>query len=321
MITILYFARRISFGIISELKLHTTEYDVKHIEIDLQDAGSVIYIAGNNLYQLKLDLGEPVIDRLTKDGHLNNSWYPSFAQMDSNNIPIVDGQQHCLIWFDRSSCDKPQPLVGVCGKQGHKDGPIQQAHFNYPNHLVKRPDTQTFYLTENYYIRQIKFKNIDTATTILHHSSHAILSVALDFEGNIGYYTTIDRIQIFNFHAPQLNIKALSFANMIGHLDGPLKSSHYNEPSRMVPLNSKTLMITDKLNRCYRIVDLENEYVSSICNLEEKYDRPLIGSIVGCRLHNPATQLYLPHQSLILLTDGRFILKLNVTGKAIPNIL
>ena len=152
------------------------------------------------------------------------------------------------------------------------------------------------------------------------HSSHVILSVALDFVGNIGYYTTKYRIQSFNLLIPRLNIKAPSFADTIGHSDGQLKNSFYSEPSRMVLLNSKTLMITDRINRCYRVVDLENKSVSSICNVEEKYDGP-IGSIAGCRLRSPFTQLYVPHQSLILLTDGRSIFKLNVTGKATLKIL
>ena len=145
-----------------------------------------------------------------------------------------------------------------------------------------------------------------------------ILSVALGFEGNIGYYTTQYRIQSFNLLTPRLNIKALSFADTIGYSDSQLKNSFYNEPSIIVLLNSKTLMITDKNNKCYRIVDLENK--SSICNLQEKYNAPVIGSIAGCRLHYPSTQLYLPSQSLILLTDGRFIFKLNVTGRVMLKI-
>ena len=75
MIIILYFACRISFGIISELKFHTTEDDVKHLDVDLQDANSIIYLAGNNLYNFKLNSSEPVIDRLTEDGHLSDLWY------------------------------------------------------------------------------------------------------------------------------------------------------------------------------------------------------------------------------------------------------
>ena len=69
--------------------------------------------------------------------------------MDSNNIIVVDASHHYMMWFDRSIRDKPQPLVGVCGERGHRDGPIQQARFNYPNRLVIQPGTKTFHLTEN----------------------------------------------------------------------------------------------------------------------------------------------------------------------------
>lgn len=82
----------------------------------------------------------------------------------------------------------------------------------------------------------------------------------------------------------------------------------------MVLLNSKTLMITDRINRRYRIVDLENKSVSSICNVEEKYDGP-IGSIAGCRLHSPFTQLYtyhINHSSCLQMEDLSSSLRLQV---------
>ena len=152
-------------------------------------------------------------------------------------------------------------------------------------------------------------------TTLLHHESHVILSVALNFEGDHGYYTTEDRLQSFHFPNPHLNIRALSLAEKVGHADGMLSSSHYNILSRIALLNPETLMITDDGNKCFRIVDLGRKYVSSICNLGAKHKSPIIGDIAGCNLHHPFAQLYLPNQSAILLTDGRYILKLNVTGK------
>ena len=98
-----------------------------------------------------------------------------------------------------------------------------------------------------------------------------------------------------------------------------LLSSHYNTASRISLLNPETLMITDLDNKCFRIVDLTRRFVSSICNLGAKHELPIIGTIDGCNLHHPFTQLYLPNQSAILLTDGRYILKLNVTGKEHSN--
>ena len=88
------------------------------MEVDLQDPDSIVYIAGSDLFKLKLkhDGSEPIIDRLTEEGVLNDSLYPSFAQMDQNSILIVDMSNHCIIWIKRSSCAKPQPLVGDCGE-------------------------------------------------------------------------------------------------------------------------------------------------------------------------------------------------------------
>lgn len=290
------------------------------MEIDLQDDDSIIYSAGQNLYKLEWNSDEdPMSTRLTEDNSLIMTEYQSFAQMDKDKILIVDSYSHCLVLFNRGKCEKPQALIGVCGEPGHRDGAIQQALFKNLNKIVKNPAAKTFYVTETSHIRKIEFDYIDTVSTVLQHDHSAILGLAIDFTLNRGYYTTRNGLHKFTLQSPELNIKHLSKGEFVGHADGPLSKSQFNMPSHLTLLNSKTLMISDKNNKRYRIVDLARNVVSSICNIKPKKPYSTVeGNISECGLHQPAAQLHLPHRSIILVTDGRAILRLEVIGEKKP---
>lgn len=293
---------------------------VLHMEMDIRNENFVLYSSTSSMFTM--DLNGNVIYQLADVNDNNNihiSLLISFAQLNRNSVLLVDIHEHCIKLLDRVQ-NTTENLIGTCGTKGHRDGLFGVALFNYPSSVVPHPKRSTFYLAENFYIRRIELHVINRVFTELHHEAHVILGLVIDFDNNLGYYSTPYRIHRINMANSKLTIAELNEAKDVGDTDGPLKKTKFNSPNHLALLDPSTILLIDSRNSRLRVLNLNDHSSSSICK-GSTVIQDVYGHFSECHLPNASSIMPLPFSNKVLIGDQGAIvqLELHFTGEILQS--
>lgn len=289
--------------------------EISHMEMDMRGENFVLFSSASMMFTMNLETG--VIFQLTSFNNKNDinlKLLSSFSQRNGNQVLLVDMLSHCIYQLGRNT-NTTIEFIGECGTQGYQDGSRSSARFSFPNLIVRNPTGSTFYLTENFHIRRIEIddkRGLDSSvSTELRHDAHTLFGLAIDFENQIGYYSTYYRLQRFDLTNSKLSITDLSHSSNTGHDDGPLTTATFDHPSRLILLNNDTLLVLEQKGRPIRVIDIANDEVTSIClGLQPIVD----GDTRTCHIDKPSSLLFIPMSSKVLVGDKGHIWQLDLAA-------
>lgn len=284
----------------------TTGQSIYHMEVDLRSSDRILF---SDAYGLKAVADGTVMTIV--GAHVGCSGYricdgyaeevgtfarfdkiTGFAQLNLTTTVVADNGNHCLRIVDRESL-QTSILVGQCEARGDVDGLIAQ--FNAPYSVVQnRKNLNQLLVTDytNQAVRQIDLitRNVQTLITP---------PAGLTYPSGLTFDQSGENLIITNNHfIGEKNSGSRSLVNIIGRglggfKDGSLTEAVFRSPRELAFLSDKVALLADRDNGRVRVLNLEADFVFSIC--DGAGYRPRNGPIQTCQTYRPSS---------ILVTDG-----------------
>lgn len=218
-------------------------------------------------------------------------WIIGYLQPNASIIIAIDWANDCFRTIDRHT-NQTQRYAGNCTNRGFRNGPADQALFYQPNDIISDlMDSEMYIVTDkenqNGYLRLINSTSLIVSTLVSFASLDPLYRPkGLLQDPRTGDLYTYLRCALvkYDYIAKTLTVITGKFER--GLLDGPFTEALFREPQRFVYLDPKRLLLVDRGNNVLRILDMNTNTTSTICNGASGH---VDGNFSVCQFENPQT--------------------------------
>lgn len=268
---------------------------ISHMEFDLEINSTIIYSDFTGLRMFmgageETVVGEPTEGGSGRRGYREGvgteawfNWITGFVQVNQTSIIVVDSDNHCLRLVDRKS-RQTSTFAGTCETLGRNDG--SNAKFDQPFCVIKDPNKPNKLLVtdkSNYAVRQV---DAITGSTVTLFSEWSGLRVptSISFDALTKSLIITNEHYIGDLRNGSSSVVIMTGSSSDGFKDGKLLQAQYSHPGDAVPLSAGIRLVADSWNNRLRVVNIEANSVSSIC---EEASRVRDGSALTCSQNYP----------------------------------
>lgn len=266
----------------------TTNGWVWHIEIDLDDNTQLLFADGNAIRLTDGVMLSEVAGIATQSGYTEGVGEDArfdditgFTQINDTHVAAADHHNHCLRWVNRLN-RVTSPLAGECGSSGNIDG--LNARFKNPYAVIRDKNSSTLLIVTDYRNHAVRLVEVITrrTETLINIGLYGPRGISLDENGENLYIANFNYINKYNMESQALTDVAGNGSN--GYGDGRLHEAQFSNLRHLIGLSDNLLLVVDGNNLRLRLIDIENDSVTSICNGEKKTED---GTQKSCSLNDP----------------------------------
>ena len=245
----------------------------------------------------------------------------SLPESSLTSMLVVDRWNHCIRLVNRKS-NQTSTFSGECGINPSLpvDGFIKDAKFGRINDLVKNPTDPTLLYTYSENKRKIILLKINfpleqSTVMMLEESDYSdvsMKSMRIKPDGNYIYIAFAASLYWFNLKTYK-GSNTNMFADTLN--DGPLFNAGFSSLNSVLFIDDQVILLSDETNNNFRILDLQNETISSVCKISKQRTETYIGEeISSCNVYKPRHLFKHPERELVLILSDLSILQLDYEG-------
>lgn len=290
---------------------------VFHVEEDLQSKERLLLSDYETLFTF--DLNTKATSRIagSTGGYKESSSLPAkfkaisgFHQIDKFKVIVVDKLNHCVRMINRLHRSTSR-IAGRCEDFGYDNGDVRTARFHVPCNIIAGEFANEYLISDqrNNAIRLIQLET-KKVSTLVHH--HVNLSRPIDLvmdQEKVHLYITTMLSGVVRAHIKSKTLELLTSTDQ-GHRDGPLITAVFNMPWKIRSLVPSVYIVTDINNNRLRIIDVQNEVVTSICS--GKVSSRKEDNITTCGPDHPYSVVLRNGMSSVIVAEHNWISELKV---------
>ena len=271
-----------------------TQYGVQHMQADAMYDDSIIFADGSGLRTTTGQVTSEIAGFPSESGYMNGDkdyarffYISGFHQIAPDCIVVADGGNHCLRLVTRNnmSGSNTTDYIGSCENPGYRNE-LGYVQFNDPSGVYSNLENADSLFITDYGNNALRLVNTTsgniTCSTLIKSDDKLVRPKNLiqDRYGNI-YITTHHAVMQFVLETKALTTLSGSFR--AGRSDGTLLTARFDDPSGIAWLNNVTIILTDRKNRRIRVLDLERNLTSTVC------DASMPSRLSNCMLVSPSS--------------------------------
>jgi hypothetical protein len=214
----------------------------------------------------------------------------NFLKLNSSAIIIADCYNYCIRVVDRETWGTSR-YAGNCTSYGYRDG--DDALFGGPWGIIKDPHSDDKLIVTDSGNDAIRQLDINTRITT------TLVKGGIQYPRNIVYDSVTDTFLLSSSHdisrydSNTNVITVVSGGRSAGFSDGALVQAKFDYPRNLIILNERVALVADIYNSVIRVLDFNNNTVSSVC-IPQSYGTRVTadGSAKTCKLAWPYGLLY-----------------------------
>ena len=288
----LFLCCRIRFGKV-ETFLKTEHYAYSMVPDQFVE-GNILFSDGSSLKttdgeSIHLIVGEPratgYVEGTASFAKLN--WIHGIYQLNHTHLLVLDSRNHCLRLVHRET-NHTAPFVGKCGESGYRDGldPL----FCEPwaiNLLSEDPPVVIVSDRGNNALRVVNILHRNVSTLPLASQLNSPQYAMLDKSRNTLFVSNPTRLMKISM--VDYSVEDIAGKSTVGHIDGWLEDVTFRNLDGIVKLSENVLVIADTGQSKLKVLDLQQQFVRSICPGKPYEDSD--GDLRICKIDRPSSLL------------------------------
>ena len=242
-----------------------------------------------------------------QDGRPSDARFGSIYKFEhacTSIVLIIDLENHCIRSVNRES-NITTTLAGQCTHPGFVDGELRQALFTNPTEIVRKPNSQIFFIVDSGRIRELNLVIRTVSTLTLEVTSIELITVGFD-----GYLYFLNSTAI-----SRLNMTTTEIEPVISTLNSNQSSiptqAHWCD---LVVVSTDVVIASDNASDTLLLLNLTDKSSSAICakdyNISGDDDETSCGVVAPCQL------LLSEDMKTLLVGTSEGIVQLQISGKA-----
>ena len=241
-----------------------------------------------------------------QDGRPSDARFGSIYKFEhacTSIVLIIDLENHCIRSVDRES-NITTTLAGQCTHPGFVDGELRQALFKNPAEIVRKPNSQIFYVADSGRIRELNLVIRTVSTLTLEVTSIELMTVGFD-----GYLYFLNSTAI-----SRLNMTTTEVEPVISTLNSNQSSipthAHWCD---LVVVSTDVVIASDNASDTLLLLNLTDKSSSAICAKDYNISRD---DETSCGVVAPCQLLLSEDMKTLLVGTSEGIVQLQISGKA-----
>lgn len=235
-------------------------------------------------------------------------------QTQDRRVIISDHSNHCLRILNRDS-RIVSTFSGNCTYPGYLDSKLEDAMFSLPTDLEPMEATGNRIAVVEFSPKRVRYihmqeRLVSTAADLLTQVTHLLKTPHhLYLAAKYGVQEAVDEAMIW-----------ISGSYVSGSVNGNLKEASFMDPQGLAAIGSSIILLADRRLNKLRILNIDNESVTSICSGKQGY---LDADLSSCQLTYPYS-LLVKNQTLYIgesSFSGGGIRQINFQGEQLSTIL
>lgn len=233
---------------------------------------------------------------------------------DDERLWIADNSNHCIRDLNRKT-NKTSYVTGRCKNSDDNGGKFEVARLGKPVELVGRsnqPNEVYFYDNNVGKIKCLCFSDFSWYVITLSTLKKTVHSFVINLSLKILYMATKTNILVIQL-GKWNKFKYLLSIDYAGYSDGFFNISKVNNPRHVTFITDNIMLVADHGNSAIRLVDLNQNKVTSVCTSPGVTGTDYENSISECKVMLPMHMAQSP--SGFFITGKTSIYKLTLGGK------